>query len=111
SDIASAGLRRRFYDEAEIIERVSIIQRCENSWRGMNVARHFSEGEFGDRELAALAGLASLVLPMMSVGLSAQRPQRLDVMQLDDRFARRHPALTQRERQVCARAAIGMSVE
>jgi DNA-binding CsgD family transcriptional regulator len=33
------------------------------------------------------------------------------VTQLEDRFASRFARLTLRERQVCARAAIGMSVE
>ncbi len=111
-DIASPGLRRRFYEAAGIIERVSIIQRGETTWRGMNVARHASDGEFGDSELTALVGLASFVLPMLSVGRGTRRAQKqLTVAQLEGRFASRYPKLTERERQVCARAAIGMSVE
>ena len=35
----------------------------------------------------------------------------LTTAQLEERFARRCPALTRRERQICARAAIGLSVE
>jgi DNA-binding CsgD family transcriptional regulator len=111
-DIASPGLRRRFYEEAGIIERISIIQRGESAWRGMNVARHKSDGEFSDSELTALVGLASFVLPMLSAGCGTRRPhQQLTVAELEDRFAARYPGLTPRERQVCARAAIGMSVE
>lgn len=111
-DIASRGLRRRFYDDAEIVERISIIQRGESTWRGMNVARHASDGEFGESELTALVGLASFVLPMLSYACSAERlPQQLTVAQLEDRFSSRYESLTGRERQVCARAAIGMSVE
>jgi DNA-binding CsgD family transcriptional regulator len=111
-DIASPGLRQQFYDKAGIVERISIIQRGETSWRGMNVARHQSDGEFGDSELAVLVGLASFVLPMLSTGARNNRPaQHLTVSQLEDRFASRYESLTKRERQVCARAAIGMSVE
>lgn len=111
-DIASPGLRRRFYEDAGIVERVSIIQRGETSWRGINVARHVSDGEFGDDELTALVGLASFVLPMLSHAHGTGRlGQQLTVAQLEDRFAVRYGELTQRERQVCARAAIGMSVE
>jgi DNA-binding CsgD family transcriptional regulator len=111
-DIASPGLRRRFYDDAEIIERISIIQRGEASWRGMNVARHMSDGEFGDAELNTLVGLASFVLPMLSQACGGGKlPQQLTVAQLESRFASRYGSLTLRERQVCARAAIGMSVE
>jgi DNA-binding CsgD family transcriptional regulator len=107
-DIASPGLRRRFYDQSGIVERISIIQRGERSWRGMNVSRHASDGAFSDAELTALVGLASYALPMLSAG---QKPQPLSAAQLESRFANRYPALTLRERQVCARAAIGMSVE
>jgi DNA-binding CsgD family transcriptional regulator len=111
-DIASPGLRRRFYDDAGIIERISIIQRGETSWRGINVARHASDGECGDSELTALVGLASFALPMLSHAHGGhERPQQLTVAQLEDRFASRYGSLTGRERQVCARAAIGMSVE
>eukprot|EP01035_Chromulina_nebulosa_P033610 gene33611-45009_t len=37
--------------------------------------------------------------------------RQLTVSQMEERFAARFPALTRRERQVCARAAIGMTVE
>lgn len=111
-DIASPGLRRRFYDQSGIVERISIIQRGERSWRGMNVSRHASDGAFSDVELTALVGLASYVLPMLSTGQNARTKQQpLSVSQLQNRFADRYPELTARERQVCARAAIGMSVE
>jgi len=33
------------------------------------------------------------------------------VSQLEERFAERHAELTLRQRQVCARAAVGMTVE
>lgn len=36
---------------------------------------------------------------------------RLTVTELEERFAARHKCLTLRERQVCGRAALGMSVE
>lgn len=111
-DISSPGLRQRFYDDAGIIERISIIQRSASSWRGMNVARHHSDGEFSDSELTSLVGLASFVLPMLLHALGAQKPaQQLTVAQLEDRFATRYQSLTAREREVCARAALGMSVE
>ena len=39
-DIASPGFRRRIFDEAGIVERVSVVQRGADGWRVMNVARH-----------------------------------------------------------------------
>jgi DNA-binding CsgD family transcriptional regulator len=112
SDIASAGFRRRFFDEPGIIERISIVQRGADAWRVLTVARHSSDGYFSDQDLSALVNLACLALPMLP--LNRQKPgtvQHLTVEQLEDRFAVRYSMLTARERQVCARAAIGMTVE
>ena len=112
SDIASIGFRRRFFEEPGIIERVSIVQRGPDSWRVMNVARHASDDYFSDQELTALVDLACLTLPMLP--LNRQKPgavPQLTIEQFENRFSTRYPALTVRERQVCARAAIGMTVE
>jgi DNA-binding CsgD family transcriptional regulator len=112
SDISSPSFRRRIFDDAGIIERVSIIQRGPDAWRVMNVARHRSDGCFAEGEIDALIGLACLVLPMLSLNRKRQAgPLPLTVPELEARFAIRYTGLTQRERQVCARAAIGMSVE
>lgn len=111
SHIRSPEFRRRIFDDAGIVERVSIIQRGPDAWRVMNVARHASDGLFSDTEIGALIGVACLALPMLPLnrGRSAGRAQ-LTVAQLEKRFSR-YEALTPRERQVCARAAVGMGVE
>jgi DNA-binding CsgD family transcriptional regulator len=110
--IVSPGFRRRVFDDAGIVERVSVIQRGPEAWRVMNVARHASEGVFTDAEISALIGVACLALPMLPLNRDRQAgPVQLSVTQLEDRFASRFANLTLRERQVCARAAIGMSVE
>ncbi len=110
--IASPGFRRRIFDDAGIVERVSVIQRGPQAWRVMNIARHASDGCFSDAELNALIGLACLVLPMLPLNRDRRGgPLQLTVPQLEERFVLRHPALSHRECQVCARAAIGMSVE
>jgi DNA-binding CsgD family transcriptional regulator len=111
-DITSPGFRRRFFDEPGIVERVSVIQRGADAWRVMNVARHASDGCFSENELSALIGLACLVLPMLPLNRKRQAAALpLTVAQLEERFALRYVSLTLRERQVCARAAVGMSVE
>lgn len=112
ADIGSAAFRRRFFDDAGIVERVSIVQRGKDGWRGMNLARHASEGVFSDRELDNIAGFARLALPMLPLAIHAAVPTGvLSVAQVEERFALRYAGLTGRERQVCARAALGMSVE
>ena len=111
-DIGSAEFRRRFFDEPGIVERISLVQRGANGWRGLNVARHRSDGVFADRELDALAGIARLALPMLPLARpSDEVAPTVTSAQLEERFARRWPTLTRRERQVCARAAMGLSVE
>jgi DNA-binding CsgD family transcriptional regulator len=111
-DIGPPTFRRRFFDDAGIVERISIIQRGADRWRGINVARHSSDGYCSDEELSALIGLARLVLPMLPLNRareSAGAPP--SVAELERRFAARCASLSGRERQVCARAVTGMSVE
>lgn len=111
-DISSAGFRRIFFEKPGITERVSVIQRGAGEWRVMNVARHETHGCFSDRELQGLVSLAALALPMLPHNrLQRTTAPQLTVAQLEERFARRFATLTEREREVCARAAIGMSVE
>lgn len=111
-DIASQGFRHRFFDDAGIVERVSIMQRGEEGWRVLNVARHCCDGYFSQDELDRLIGLACLTLPMLPLNrMHAAPTAQLTVDQLEQRFAIRFGSLTPRERQVCARAVIGMTVE
>ncbi len=112
SDIVSHGFRRRFFDDAGIVERVSIIQKGGEGWRVLNVARHQSDGIFTDDELDTLIALACLALPMLPHNRKHATPaSQLTVDQLEQRFSVRFTTLTARERQVCARAVIGMTVE
>jgi DNA-binding CsgD family transcriptional regulator len=112
ADIRSPGFRRRIFDEPGIIERFSVIQRGADSWRVINIARHRSEGCFTDDEIHSLLGLACLALPMLPLNRQrAAATQPLTVEQLERRFESRFAGLTRREREVCAHAAAGMSVE
>ena len=78
----------------------------------MNLARHASDGCFSSRELDNLVGLARLALPMLPHAAGhASAGAGLSAAQLEERFALRCDRLTPRERQVCARAVLGMSVE
>ena len=112
ADIATPSFRRVFFDDAGIVERISVIQRGEDAWRGVNIARHASDGPCSDNELDSLIGLACLVLPMLPLNRRRNAAaQSLTIAELEERFGARCARLTQRERQVCARAASGMSVE
>lgn len=113
ADIAEEGYRRPFFEDRGIVERVSILQRSGGGWRGVNVARHRRSGRCSDQEFSNLTGLAQLVLPIIDRHFAATGPMRLGmrVAELETRFLHGFPELTARERQVCARAVVGMSVE
>jgi DNA-binding CsgD family transcriptional regulator len=112
AEIPSREFRRRFFDDSGIVERVSIIHRGADAWRGMNVARHASDGPCSEAELSSLIDLACLVLPMLPVHRARRLlPRPPTAAELEQRFAARHEGLTLRERQVCARAALGMTVD
>jgi hypothetical protein len=112
ADIRASGFRRRFYEEAGVIERLSVVQRGSDSWRVINLARHHSDGLFSNVEISAIVSLSCILLPMLPLCRTPQTtPRRLTLPQVEDRFSRRFLTLTPRERQVCARACVGMSVE
>jgi len=110
-DIASDGFRRRFFQQAGIIERVSIIQRGADTWRVINVARHKSSGVFTDGEIDALVGLAFLALPMLPLNRQRAEARLPTATYVECRLRHLFPGLTRREQEVCARASLGMSVE
>ncbi len=101
ADLPRGDFRRRVFDDAGIVERISVIQRGPDGWRGMNVARHAAGGVFSRGEIHALVGLACLLLPMIPLNRERQaEAEPLSVVELEERFARRFAPLTARERQV-----------
>ncbi len=113
ADIAEEGYRRIFFEDREIVERVSILQRSKRGWRGVNIARHRRAGRCTASELSVFASLGQLILPLVDTHfeLPEAAPWRENLTDIEVRFQQGFPVLTERERQVCARAALGMSVE
>src|SRR5690606_8439812 len=90
ADTATPSSRRPFFPDAGIVERISVIQRGRDAWRGINIARHSSDGRCSDEELRSLIGLACLVLPMLP--LNRQRGTAaapLPIAELEKRFGDR----------------------
>jgi DNA-binding CsgD family transcriptional regulator len=104
---------RRMLESAGIRERVSYLRRASWGWQCMTVARKACSGVFEDRELSMLGSLARLVMPLIERNdtLSRCRPgnYREALSEMESRFRRLFPRLTERERNVCARAVIGMT--
>lgn len=114
-DIQQAGFRNLFFDSCEIVERNSLLQRTRSGgWRCMSISRNAATGPCSENELSRFVALAQLFLPMMSrhaLRVSAPLPVRMSIPEIEQRFGERHPELSRREREVCARAALGISVE
>lgn len=110
-DISSPAFRQQFFETGGIVERISIVQKGQHAWRGMSVARHESQGCVSDDELNTLLSLAFLALPMIPRHQRRRQHGNLSIEQVETRFAQRYSQLTGRERQVCARAVVGMTIE
>jgi DNA-binding CsgD family transcriptional regulator len=114
SDIV-ADRYRHMLQSSGIVERVSFIRQVRHGWRCMTVARRGESGAFEDGELELLGGFARLLMPIIERNdtLAGQRQLSTEatIDELEARFARRFPALTTRERETCARAAVGMTAE
>jgi DNA-binding CsgD family transcriptional regulator len=114
-DISEADYRIPFFDKAQIVERLSIVQRQADRWLVVHAARRRATGPFGERDVAAMAGLAQLVLPLAlrqrDLLVRRQRPDAWRAEDLERRFVWLCPKMTRRERQVCARALLGMTTE
>lgn len=113
-DIANM-VYRDLLEHAGVIERVSFVRKHGEGWRCMSVFRRQKSGVFSEDDLERLGGLYRLLTPLIDrhrelVGeVVKDRIERLE--DLEGRFGLLYPALTGRERQICARAASGVSIE
>jgi len=107
---------RSMMTRSGVIERVSFLRKLGRAgWRCLTVVRRKQSGPFQEQELDWIGGYYRLLMPLIDrhralVGeVVEDRAKR--IQELEQRFAARFPALTPREREICARAAIGVSVE
>ncbi|MDH7971912.1 helix-turn-helix transcriptional regulator [Sphingomonas sp. AR_OL41] len=106
---------RAMLERAGVVERVSFVQQHDKAWRCLTVVRRAPSAAFGAAELDWLGGFFRLATALIDrhrllVGEVVQH--RADrIAELEARFTLGFPALTPRETQVCARAAIGVSIE
>jgi DNA-binding CsgD family transcriptional regulator len=116
-DVPDTDYRRTCFEEPEICERATILCRTDGGWLVLNLGRTYRSGYFRPEELRDIASFAELALPLLARHDQLVRAQHEfgakppDLMDLEHRFEKRFPALTVRERQVCARTMIGMTAE
>jgi DNA-binding CsgD family transcriptional regulator len=111
-DIGSAEFRRRFFDEpghrrADFAGRAGRERLARPECRPAPQRRRLLR----TRARRACRPRAARLAHAAARPASGPVETTVTSAQLEERFARRWPALTARERQVCARAAIGLSVE
>lgn len=105
--------RRDVYDPANLEGRLSLMyQPSPGTTAVLNLYRLRSSGPFASREIEDMLEVAPLV--QLAHRISSQHPARRDaatdvVGQAERRLRTRLPELSDRERQVCARIACGMS--
>lgn len=113
SDINDNGYRQLWYRKMGIVDRVSILSRADKGLYCLNLFR--TQDSF---EASALEGLeqnkpllAALALKhsRLAGALSPFMTRDAQILTLIERLEKTHPALTTREKEVCARILLGMS--
>lgn len=116
-EIPDCAYRRVCFDQPEVCERVTLLTRSGGPWRGLSLSRSYDSGHFRRDELERLAAFAEIALPILARHrelMDAREPQisaPFGLAELEARFEQCCPALTARERQVCARTLVGMTAE
>lgn len=107
TDILPHDYRRECFTTPGFAEKLSY------GWRGKNymlVLSFYRINSQDQRALKALSTLVALIIPMM-VRHHGPVPGEVALVVIERRLARSYPALTDRERQVCARTILGRSAK
>ncbi len=103
--------RARVYEAHGVAERVSVVQHKDASVFAINFYRHEHQRPFSDAQLADFESLAPalLALAQKQIELTCPRMGQRSVAHWLQRLQQHAPALTVREREVCARLLCGMT--
>lgn len=113
-DIADRDYRRDCYARPGFVEKLSILRPGRGGWTTLSLFRHGGSGAFSDGEARDLRGFGRLLLPLIEAhgrAFGADRPPAGSAAAVEARLRGLCPALTERERAVCARTVIGMTAE
>ncbi len=103
--------RARVYEAHGVAERVSVVQHKDASVFAINFYRHEHQRPFSDAQLADFESLAPALLALAQKQIELTRPRmgQRSVAHWLQRLQQHAPALTVREREVCARLLCGMT--
>ncbi len=117
SDIADRQYRREIYDRYQLRERLSLVDRVRDRWIMLNLYRGRGSDSFGERDIAGVRESAPVLLGLagkhtdLTAATALHSGRAESIRYLDDLLARIEPRLTPREREVCARALAGQTVQ
>ena len=108
NDIDNADYRDNCYTAVRIAERISL---CETRSDGIMRANFYHARGFTPEQKTAIADAAGLLMPLLWRHAKGRDRVLRTFEDFDIRLEEVAPALTERERQVCALIAIGVSSE
>jgi DNA-binding CsgD family transcriptional regulator len=114
-DVPNAAWRESIYDRAQLCDRLTLLYApAPRTAFAINLYRSSASGGYGPEELDRVLDVAPLVRSVHrnALGAAAQTvgtPAR--VAQAEQTLAARAPRLSLRERQVCARIAVGLTAD
>ena len=114
-DIPHPDWRQEIYEREHLADRLTLVYApAPRSAYSINLYRHQRMGRFAPQELERLLAISPLLRQVHHQALAASgatldATQR--VQQAEQRLALRAPALSARERAVCARIACGISAD
>jgi len=109
----SAEHRARVYEAHGVSERISVIRQDAASVFAINFYRHTHQTPFLDAHLSAFDALAPTLISLVQKHIDLSQPAKnafaYDVVHWTHKLQQRHPELTARELEVCARLLTGMT--
>jgi DNA-binding CsgD family transcriptional regulator len=110
ADITAPAYRRACYDRTGIADRLSYVRADRHDALSISVYRSRSNGRFSESACGRTTALMPILIAAVDRHAAAGRECRnASIAQLERELARRHPALTAREREVAARVKAGLS--
>ena len=116
SDIRDPTYRDRLYRHFNLLERISLVRAVNGRWFTFNVYRDVASGPFDARDVDVLSELAALLVTCTAkhVALSGKADAGSEPESrtyLESLLESIESRLTRRERQVCALALLGSTVD
>lgn len=113
-EIADPGYRERCFEAPGLAEKLSLARPCADGWIVLSAYRHRRRGYFNPAEQRHFHRLGAVLLPLIQKHGDLLRGGSASVdpmAEIERRLAARLPALSARERAVCARTLGGMTAE